>query len=62
MAAVGVALQKVLANKGRPSVIISRTKKGFPIQDLIGDPNHHGKPLTPEQAQKAIAFIESNSL
>jgi transketolase len=59
IAAVGAALQKAVSNKGRPSVIISRTKKGFPIQDLIGDPNHHGKPLTPEQAQKAIAFIDA---
>jgi transketolase len=60
MAAVGTALQKAVANKGRPNAIVARTKKGYPIQDLIGDPNHHGKPLTKEEAEKAIAFIEKN--
>ncbi|MFL5341202.1 MAG: transketolase [Gemmataceae bacterium] len=60
MAAVGAALQKAVVNKGRPSAIISKTKKGFPIQDLIGDPNHHGKPLTQEQADKALAFIDAH--
>lgn len=51
------ALEKTRQAKGRPSVIISKTVKGWPIQDLIHDPNHHGKPLTPEQAKEAIAFI-----
>jgi transketolase len=54
------ALAKARVNKGRPSVIISRTTKGWPIQNLIGDPNHHGKPLTKEQAAAAIAFIDQN--
>ncbi len=44
--------------KGRPSVIIARTVKGYPIQNLLTkDPNHHGKPLTPEEAKAAIAEI-----
>jgi transketolase len=60
LTSVGAALQKAASTKGRPSVIISRTKKGYPIQDLIGDPNHHGKPLTKEEADKAIAFIDSH--
>ena len=53
------ALEKTKLAKGRPSVIISKTVKGWPIQDLIHDANHHGKPLTPEQAKKAIEFIEA---
>jgi transketolase len=45
--------------KGRPSVIVAYTRKGYPIMDVIHDPNHHGKPLTPEQAQQALAYIDS---
>jgi transketolase len=44
--------------KGRPTAIIARTIKGYPIQNLLtSDPNHHGKPLTKEEAAKAIAEI-----
>jgi transketolase len=44
--------------KGRPTVIVARTIKGYPIQNLLtSDPNHHGKPLTKEEAEKAIAEI-----
>ena len=33
--------------KGKPSVIVARTIKGYPIQTILtSDPNHHGKPLT----------------
>jgi transketolase len=53
-----VALQKTSQTKGRPSAIIARTVKGYPIQDLLkSDPNHHGKPLTDEEAEKALAAI-----
>ena len=52
------ALEKTKTAKGRPSVIVARTVKGYPIQHLLTkDPNHHGKPLTPEEAQKALAEI-----
>jgi transketolase len=54
------ALEKTKHIKGKPSVIISKTRKGWPIQDLIHDPNHHGKPLTPDQAKQAIAYIDAN--
>jgi transketolase len=54
------ALEKTKQVKGQPSVIISKTRKGWPIQDLIHDPNHHGKPLTPEQAKQAIAYIDAH--
>jgi transketolase len=51
------ALQKAAQTKGRPSAIVARTTKGYPISHLLGDPNHHGKPLTPEEAKKALAEI-----
>jgi transketolase len=58
MKEVVAALQKACANKGRPSVIVSRTVKGWPIQTIFTkDPNHHGKPLTEEEAAKALQLI-----
>jgi transketolase len=58
MKEVVAALQKAVANKGRPSVIVSRTVKGWPIQTIFTkDPNHHGKPLTEEEAAKALQLI-----
>jgi transketolase len=58
-----VALKKAGESKSRPSVIIARTVKGFPITDVLGsDVNHHGKPLTAEEAKKAIAEIETAKL
>ena len=58
MKEVVAALQKAVANKGRPSVIVSRTVKGWPIQTILTkDPNHHGKPLTEEEQAKALQLI-----
>jgi transketolase len=52
------ALARARQNKGKPSVIIARTVKGYPIQGLLAtDPNHHGKPLTKEEAAKALTLI-----
>jgi len=51
------ALRKAEQTKGRPSAIIARTTKGYPITHLLGDPNYHGKALTPEEAKKALAEI-----
>jgi transketolase len=54
------ALATAQQTKGRPTVIVARTIKGYPIQNLLGsDQNHHGKPLTKEEAAKAIAQIGS---
>jgi len=54
------ALKKATTTKGKPSAIIARTIKGYPIQDILtADPNHHGKPLTKDEAQKALALVES---
>jgi transketolase len=56
--AVLAALHKAQATRGKPSAIIARTVKGYPIQDLLSsDPNHHGKPLTKEEAEKALAML-----
>jgi len=53
------ALAKARETKGRPSAIIARTVKGYPIQNILSkDPNHHGKPLTAEEAKMAIAQID----
>jgi transketolase len=58
MTEVLTALKKAVANKGRPSVIVARTVKGWPIQGLLTkDPNHHGKPLTEQEAADALRLI-----
>lgn len=52
------AFRKASETKGRPSVIVAHTIKGYPIQEVISsDPNHHGKPLTPDEAKKAFALL-----
>jgi transketolase len=54
------AFQRAAATKGKPTVIISKTVKGWPIQDFLGaDKNHHGKPLTVEQEKEALAFLNT---
>jgi len=61
LAEVKGALDKALANKGRPSAIVARTIKGYPIQGLLSsDPNHHGKPLTKAEAEQALALLDKN--
>jgi transketolase len=58
MAAVVAALQKAVSNRGRPSVLVARTVKGWPIQGLLNkDPNHHGKPLTESEAAEALKML-----
>ena len=53
------ALDKASQIKGKPSAIVARTIKGYPIHSLLaGDPNHHGKPLTKEEADQALAMID----
>jgi transketolase len=52
------AFHNATQTKGRPSAIVAKTVKGYPIQHLLTkDPNHHGKPLTKEEAEKALAEI-----
>jgi transketolase len=58
MAEVVAALQKATGHRGRPSVIVARTVKGWPIQGLLTkDPNHHGKPLTQAEAAEALKML-----
>jgi transketolase len=55
---VMTALTWARQNKGQPTAIVARTVKGYPIQDLLkSDPNHHGKPLTKDEAAKALAML-----
>lgn len=52
------AFDKAKHIKGKPSAIVARTVKGYPIHTILSsDPNHHGKPLTKEEAEKALAMI-----
>jgi len=52
------AFERAKHIKGKPSAIIARTVKGYPIHSLLAsDPNHHGKPLTKDEAEKALAMI-----
>jgi transketolase len=52
------ALHRAAATKGQPSAIVARTVKGYPIQGLLSkDPNHHGKPLTADEAKRALEII-----
>ena len=57
LSAVLAALVKARDTKGRPSVIIAQTQKGYPIADLLSEKNYHGKALSPADAQKALAAI-----
>jgi transketolase len=57
MAAVVAALQRARDTKRKPSVIVARTVKGYPIADLLSEKNYHGKALSPEDAKKALAVI-----
>jgi transketolase len=52
------AFDKAKHIKGKPSAIVARTIKGYPIHTLLtSDPNHHGKPLTKDEAEKALAML-----
>lgn len=52
------AFHKAAATKGRPSVIVARTVKGWPVQTILtSDPNHHGKPLTADEAKRALELV-----
>ncbi|WP_010585667.1 transketolase [Schlesneria paludicola] len=60
MGSVVEALTKVKTIQDRPTAIISQTKKGFgilPILEMAGDLNYHGKPLSKELAEKALALL-----
>src|SRR5215468_5642227 len=53
------AFRKAAETKGKPSVIIAHTIKGYPIQEILSkDPNHHGKALTSDEAKQALALLD----
>lgn len=52
------AFDKAKQIKGKPTAIVARTIKGYPIHTILtSDPNHHGKPLTKDEADKALAML-----
>ena len=57
LAAVVGALDRAQATHGKPFAIIARTEKGHGISFLADQDNSHGKPLSPEQLEKALAEI-----
>lgn len=60
---LGEALQALETAAGvtdQPSVIVSQTQKGFgilPVLETTGDLNYHGKPLSNELAEQALAHL-----
>ena len=57
MAAVVGALGRAQATPGKPYAIVARTEKGHGISFLADKDGWHGKPLSPEQLEKALAEI-----
>ena len=60
MAEVVKALDAVQKVADRPTAIVSKTRKGFgilPVLETTGDLNYHGKPLSKELAEKALAHL-----
>jgi transketolase len=57
MAAVAAALDRARAAQGRPFAIIARTEKGHGISFLADKDGWHGKALSPDQLEKALAEV-----
>jgi len=54
------ALKTAKSITDQPTAIVSKTKKGYgilPVLEETGDLNYHGKPLSKELAEKALAFL-----
>jgi transketolase len=57
---VVAALKAARAVQDRPTAIVAETKKGFgilPVLETTGDLNYHGKPLSKDLAEKALALL-----
>lgn len=57
------ALTAARSVKDQPTAIVANTKKGFgilPVLETTGDLNYHGKPLSKELAEKALALLAAN--
>ncbi len=59
MDAVQAAFADARNTKGKPSVLVARTLKGKGISIMEGKPGWHGKALTAEQADAAVAELEA---
>ena len=57
LAAVVGALDHARAAKGKPYAIIARTDKGHGVSFLSGKEGWHGRALSPEQLEKALAEL-----
>ena len=57
LAAVVGALDRAQVTRGKPSAIVARTEKGHGISFLADKEGWHGKPLSQEQLEKALAEI-----
>lgn len=58
LAEVLKALEWACAATSAPRAIVARTIKGYPLHEFLkSDPNHHGKPLTPAEAEQALALL-----
>ncbi|HYH27696.1 MAG TPA: transketolase [Actinomycetota bacterium] len=51
------ALQEARRTEGRPTMIVSRTKKGKGVSWMELDPAWHGKAPKPEEAERALAEL-----
>jgi len=54
-AAVVAALDRARAASDKPTAILARTEKGHGVSFLVDRDGWHGKPLSPEQLEKALA-------
>ena len=57
--AVHAAFSEGRATKGQPTVLVARTEKGKGISVMEGKPGWHGKALSAEQADSAVAELEA---
>ena len=53
------ALAEARRTTGRPTMILARTVKGKGLPDIEGKDGWHGKPLTGEAAERALATLEA---
>ena len=61
MAAVVKALEAARTVTDRPTCIVSETKKGFGVLDVMkkeNDLNYHGKPFSKKLAEEALALLK----
>jgi transketolase len=54
------ALSQACETRGKPTVVIAQTVKGFGVSRIVNDPGNkfHGVPLKPKEAEEAIQEIE----